>query len=87
MVAVACQVLLVDEQVMVRVQLPELAVDDVEVFVGEVLSQLVHVFLLLQQSHVLQHRQDILSKPLETTRLDGANVMIRKDIHRHRRVT
>lgn len=52
-VVVPGQVLRIDEQVVVRVQLPELAVDDVEVLVGEELRQLVDVCLLLQESHVL----------------------------------
>ena len=54
LVVVPGQVPLVDEEVVVRVQLPELAVDDVEVLVGEELRQLVHVLLLVQQGHVLQ---------------------------------
>ena len=48
------QVSLVDEEVVIRVQLPELAVDDVEVFVGEELGQLVDVVHLVQQGHVLR---------------------------------
>ena len=58
MVVVPGQVLGVDEQVVVRVQLPELAVDDVEVLVGEELRQLVDVCLLLQKSHVLQDKPE-----------------------------
>lgn len=54
MIVVSGQVLRINEQVVVRVQLPELAVDDVEVLVGEELRQLVDVCLLLQESHVLQ---------------------------------
>lgn len=48
-----CQVLLVYVEVMVSVQLPELAVDNIEMFIREELCQLVHVFLLLQQRHIL----------------------------------
>lgn len=54
MVIVSGQVFRVDVQVMVGVQLPELAVDDVEVLVGEVVGDLVDVVLLLQQSQGLQ---------------------------------
>lgn len=54
MIVVSGQVLSVNEQVVVRVQLPELAVDDVEVLVGEELCQLVDVCLLLQESHILR---------------------------------
>ena len=46
MVIVPGQVLPVDEEVVVLVQLPELAVDDVEVFVAEEISDLINVLLL-----------------------------------------
>ncbi len=46
MVIVPGQVLPVDEKVVVLVQFPELAVDDVEVFVAEEISDLVDVLLL-----------------------------------------
>lgn len=55
-VVVPRQVLRVDEQVVVSVQLPELAVDHVEVLVGEELRQLVDVRLLLQERHVLARK-------------------------------
>ena len=58
MVVVPGQVLGVNEQIVVRVQLPELAVDDIEVLVGEELRQLVDVCLLLQKSHVLQDKPE-----------------------------
>lgn len=54
MVVVPRQVLGVDVEVVVGVQLPELAVDDVEVLVGEVVGDLVDVVLLLQQRQGLQ---------------------------------
>lgn len=54
MVVVLRQVVLVDVEVVVAVQLPEFAVDDVEMFVGEEICELVHVLLLLQQGHVLK---------------------------------
>lgn len=53
MVVVSTQVFGVNVEVMVGVQLPELAVDDVEVFVGEVVSDLIDVVLLLQQGQGL----------------------------------
>ena len=62
-VIVPGQVLRVDEQVVVGVQLPELAVDDVEVLVGEELRQLVDVRLLLQQRHVLQRTPEAAAGP------------------------
>jgi hypothetical protein len=46
MVIVPGQVLPVDEEVVILVQLPELAVDDVEVFVAEEISDLIDVLLL-----------------------------------------
>lgn len=54
MVVVSCQIFGVDVQVMVSVQLPKLAVDDVEVLIGEVVRDLVDVVLLLQESQRLQ---------------------------------
>lgn len=54
MVIVSRQVFGVNVEVMVGVQLPELAVDDVEVFVGEVICDLVDIVLLFQQGQRLQ---------------------------------
>lgn len=48
-VVVSGQVLLVNEQVMVSIQLPELTVNDVEVFVAEVLSDLINVLLVFEK--------------------------------------
>lgn len=53
MVVMSRQILLVNEQVVVAVQLPELAVDDVEVLVAEVGHDLVDVLLLFQQLYHL----------------------------------
>ena len=50
MIIVSAEVLPVNEQVMVLVQLPELAVDDIEVLIGEELSDLVDILLILQES-------------------------------------
>ena len=52
MVIVLGKVIAVNEKVMVVVERPELAVDDVEMFVGEVICYQVDLFLILQQ---LQH--------------------------------
>lgn len=54
MVIVSRQVLGVNVEVVVSVQLPELAVDDVEVFVGEVVGDLVDVVLFFQEGQRLQ---------------------------------
>ena len=40
MVGVPCEVLCVNDEVVVRVQLPELAVDDIKVLVREVVGDL-----------------------------------------------
>lgn len=53
LVIVLYQVLLVYVEVMVCVQLPELAVDNVEMFIGEEICELVHVFFLLKQCQIL----------------------------------
>lgn len=45
----SCQVLFINEQVMVPIQLPKLAVNHVEMLVAEILSDLINVLLLLQK--------------------------------------
>lgn len=54
MVVVSRQVFGVDVEVVVSVQLPELAVDNVEVLVREVVGDLVDVVLFFQQGQGLQ---------------------------------
>lgn len=54
MITVAGEVVLVNEQVVVTIKLPELAVDDVEVLVAEVLRHLVDVVLHLECLYHLQ---------------------------------
>ena len=50
MAFVSREVLSVNDQIVVCIQLPELAVDDVKVLVGEEISDLVDVWLVLQQN-------------------------------------
>jgi len=52
-VVVATEIFFADEQVMVAVQLPELAVDDIEMLVGEVVHDLIYVVLVFQPTHRL----------------------------------
>ncbi len=47
------QVSLVYVQVVICVQLPELTVDDIEMFIREELCQLVDLFLFFQKCHIL----------------------------------
>ena len=54
MIIVPGEVLPVDEEVVVLVQLPELAVDDVEVLVAEELRDLVDVLLVLEDPQDLE---------------------------------
>lgn len=54
MVVVSRQVFGVNVEVVVSVQLPKLAVDDVEVLVREVVGDLVDVVLLFEQGQGLQ---------------------------------
>lgn len=66
MVIVSGQVLGINEEVMVSVQLPEFTVDDIKVFIGEVVCDLVYVVLLLQKSKGLAAktvRKEALLKP------------------------
>lgn len=58
LVVVPCKVLLVNVEVVVSVQLPELAVDNVEMLVREELRQLVHILLLVQQRHILAGKKE-----------------------------
>ena len=55
-IIVPAEVLPVDEEIVVLVQLPELAVDDVEVLVGEEVRDLVDVLLLVEGR---EHRQEV----------------------------
>lgn len=54
MIVISWQVFGIYVQVVVSVQLPEFAVDDVEVFIGEVVGDLVDVILFFQQGQSLQ---------------------------------
>lgn len=54
------QVVFADEQIMVLVELPELAVDDVEVFVREEIHHLVDVVLVVKQRQGLQNKTMVL---------------------------
>ena len=56
------QVVFADEQIMVLVELPELAVDDVEVFVREEVHHLVDVVLVVQQRQGLKIKPWFYSK-------------------------
>lgn len=53
MVVVSGQVLGVDEEVMVSVQLPEFAVNDIKVLVREIICDLIDVVLFFQQGECL----------------------------------
>ena len=58
MVVVSREVSLVDVEVVVFVEFPELAVDHIEMFVGEEIFDLVDVVLVLQSFHSLNtHRE------------------------------
>ncbi len=45
---VSSEVFLADEEIVIFVQLPEFTVDDIEVFVGEVVRDLVYVLFFFQ---------------------------------------
>ena len=49
MAFVSGEILSINDQIMVCIKLPKLAVDDVKVFVGEEISDLVDVWFVLQQ--------------------------------------
>jgi len=50
-VIVTSQIFLVDKEIVIFIQLPELAVDDVEMLVTEIVGDLVDVFLVFQQAN------------------------------------
>jgi hypothetical protein len=50
-VIVTGQIFLVDKEIVIFIQLPELAVDDVKVLVAEIVGDLVNVLLVLQQAN------------------------------------
>lgn len=51
MIAMSSQIMLVDEKIVVPVEFPKLAIDDVEVFIAEVLGHLVDVLLFLKKGN------------------------------------
>lgn len=53
MVIVAGEIFGVDEEVMVSVQLPEFTINYIEVFIREIICDLINVILLLQQGQSL----------------------------------
>lgn len=61
MVVVSTEIFLADEQVVVSIQLPEFAVDDVEMFVREKVRDLVYVVFILQTMDCLINRQNMSS--------------------------
>lgn len=54
MITMSCQIHFVNVQIMVTVQLPELAVYDIEMLVTEVRSHLVNVFLLFEKLYNME---------------------------------
>ena len=70
---VSRKVLSINNQVMVCVQLPELAVDDVKVFIGEEVCDLVDVRLILEKGEDLEE--------VATTQLTGSDTTIPITIH------
>jgi len=54
MITMSCQIQFVNVKIMVTVQLPELAVYDIEMLVTKVCSHLVNVFLLLEKLYNME---------------------------------
>jgi len=62
MFIVSGEIVFINHQIMILVQLPELAVDNVEMFVGEKVSYPIDILLLFQVSNYLkQWKQQIFS--------------------------
>ena len=73
MAFVSREVLSVNNQIVVCIKLPELAIDDIKVFIGEEIGDLVDVWLILQQSQDLEK--------IATTQLTGCDATIPVAIH------
>ena len=56
MVLVSREVLSINDKIMVRVKLPEFAIDDIKVFVREEVGYLINVWFLLEQR---QHLEEV----------------------------
>lgn len=54
MITMSCQIQFVNVKIMVTIQLPELAVYDIEMLVTKVCSHLVNVFLLLEKLYNME---------------------------------
>lgn len=53
-----CEICLVDEEIVIAIELPELAVDHIEMLIAEVSCYLIDVFLVLEDR---DHREQIAS--------------------------
>lgn len=56
-----CEIRLVDEKIVITIELPELAIDHVEMLVAEVSCYLIDIFLVLEDR---DHREEIASSQL-----------------------
>lgn len=53
-IVVPCQIVLIDEKVMVAIQFPEFTIDDIEMFVAKVCHDLIDVLFFLEQLNHLR---------------------------------
>ena len=70
------QVLGINEQIMIRVQLPELAVDDVEMFVREIISDYVDVLFIFQRLENLKELEGTYDSFTYTVPLNNDNKLV-----------
>lgn len=56
-----CEIRLVDEKIVITIELPELAVDHIEMLIAEVSRYLIDIFLVLEDR---DHREQIASSQL-----------------------
>eukprot|EP00443_Scrippsiella_acuminata_P106910 CAMPEP_0115735730 /NCGR_PEP_ID=MMETSP0272-20121206/86880_1 /TAXON_ID=71861 /ORGANISM="Scrippsiella trochoidea, Strain CCMP3099" /LENGTH=92 /DNA_ID=CAMNT_0003179865 /DNA_START=378 /DNA_END=653 /DNA_ORIENTATION=+ len=67
------EVILIQQEVMIRIQLPECAIDDVEVLIAEIVTNHLDVIVLCKLLPCLNDRGLV---PAQTAQVDSTNILL-----------